>query len=62
MKKYYTKAFLIKKCIDSGLTDVELTYNKSEGWWLRCNQYDDWLSMDSSGAFIKIKKIKIELE
>lgn len=53
----FTKAQLIKKLIELGVNDIHLTYHKSEGWWLSCDKYDDWLSMDSSGAMKKIKEL-----
>jgi len=57
LKKIYRKSTLIKKCLELGFTNVEITYSKNEGFWLCCDQYDDWLSMYSYGAFIKINKI-----
>jgi hypothetical protein len=54
--KPYTKSQLIKRLKELGKTDIELTYHKSEGWWLSCNGFDDWISMDNSGAMIRINK------
>ncbi len=54
MKKF-SKKELIKKLKELGLTNIHLTYKKSEGWWLTCDTFDDWIGMDSFGAMITIE-------
>lgn len=45
-----------KLCEHYGLTNVELTYSKSEGWWIESDQFDNWISMDSYGAILALKR------
>lgn len=42
-----------------GHKNVELTYNKSEGWWLRSDKFDNWLAMDSYGTFLRVKNYEV---
>lgn len=56
-KKTFKRAELIKKLEGFGLTDINLTYTKIDGWWLSCNKLDDWLAMDSYGAMMRIEKV-----
>lgn len=57
MKKKYKRSELIKKLKKFNVNDVELSYKKGEGWWLTCDVFDNWISMDSYGAMIAIEKI-----
>jgi len=50
----YSKKQLIERAIFNGFSDIFITYDKSEGWWLTCDQYDDWIGMDSGGAMKKL--------
>lgn len=45
-----------KLCERYGLTNVELYYSKSEGWWIESDQFDNWISMDSYGAILALKR------
>lgn len=56
-RKLYKKSQIIKKLEQFGLTDFDLSYRKGEGWWLTCDVFDDWISMDSYGAMIEIERL-----
>lgn len=57
--KYISKKKLLKLLKDKGHTEIELTYHKSEGWWLSTNLFDDWISSCSVGAFRVINNLEM---
>jgi hypothetical protein len=58
--KIYRKITLLKKCVNLGLSNVFLFYSQDEGWWLECDEYDDWIGMTSYAANKKIEEIAKE--
>ena len=60
MRKYYTRKELLKFCEKWSLTNVELIYHKSEGWTIYSDQFNDWVSMTSSGFVLAGNRLFIK--
>jgi hypothetical protein len=56
-RKLYKRTEIIKRLKELGVNNIELSYRKSEGWWLTCDTFDNWISMDSGGVMLAIEKI-----
>jgi hypothetical protein len=56
-RKLYKREEIIKRLEELGLTNIDLSYKKGEGWWLTCDTFDDWISMDSYGAMIAVERL-----
>ncbi len=56
-RKLYKRTEIIKRLKELGVNNIELSYRKSEGWWLTCDTFDNWISMDSGGAMLAIERI-----
>jgi len=55
MDKKIPKYKIISELKKLGHTEIELTYDKSEGWWLLSNSYDDWVGINSTQVMANIK-------
>ena len=51
MAKFVNKSKMLSVLRKKGHVDIELTYHKSEGWWLSSNLFDNWLGGCSKAAF-----------
>ncbi|MFM2393089.1 MAG: hypothetical protein RLZZ546_1071 [Bacteroidota bacterium] len=56
-RKKFSKKELVKKLKELGVTNIHLTYKKSEGWWLTCDTIED-LFLNSDKAF----KVSVNLK
>jgi hypothetical protein len=56
-RKLYKRTEIIKRLKELGVNNIDLSYRKSEGWWLTCDTFDNWISMDSGGAMLAIERI-----
>jgi hypothetical protein len=45
-----------------GLTNVTIYYSKEEGWWIECDQIDNWICMDSGGIRFGLDRLTKNLK
>ena len=63
-KKLIMRKDTVKKIAEEqyGLTNVEIHYHKSEGWWIECDQLDDWICIDSGGIVFGLNRLTEKLK